>query len=152
VKGGIIHMDTRYWRCIAVCALALLVVACGVSSTQAQSSSQPPHLTLQVVVSPIHNATPSSTQTYVGNNPAAVQAFYQHMLALHNIPSTVDVACLPGKHTYQFTFAATQGVVAQATITQCLNILQLSDHTERAPDDAFWSLLDAAIGQQLAPQ
>ena len=145
-------MSNRYWRCIGVCALALLIVACGASTTQAQSSQPQPALMLHVIVSPVHNPTQANTQTYAGKDSTAVQQFYQHVLALRSIPPATDVACRPGTHMYQFTFATAQGMVAQAAITQCINILQLSDHTQRALDDAFWSLLDAAIGQQLTPQ
>jgi hypothetical protein len=58
---------------------------------------------------------------------------------------------LIGERGYQITFSSVQTVALQGAITQCSNILQLGDHSQRAVDDAFWSLLNAAIGQSVAP-
>lgn len=127
---------------LLVLAALLALAGCGAQTTATNPTSA--HITL--------NRPGAAQQAWTVTDSAKVQQLYDHILALTPIPPSVDRACQPLDSTYQFDFLSGDTQLLHGAITQCRGYIQLSDKTTRGLDEKFWSLVNAAVGQNITPQ
>jgi hypothetical protein len=130
---------------VAILALALALAtlaACG------QTPMAGPPETLTNTISTLGS---SATRTFTVRDVPTVQRIYQHVLSLAVIPPQAGPACRVTRQSYHFAFMASSSAILTAAIVQCANILQMPNNVSRAPDAAFWSMLDSATGQRIEP-
>lgn len=134
-----------------LCALlAVGLAACGSTPVAAQpaATATPSPSTLRLTVTRPLNSPPRILN---GQDATAVQALYQHILIMTKIPPNAGIPCHVSHQRTAVAFLANSAVVLDAAITQCDNLLQVSDRTTRAVDAAFWNLLNTAVAQTVGP-
>lgn len=139
---------TRGQRAALGGTILALAIAFATLAACGQTGAAGPPDALTITISTLGSG---ATRTYTVRDAPTVQRIYQHLLALPVIPANAQPACRVIRQAYRFAFTAGGATVLTAGIGQCANILQMPNNQNRAPDAAFWSMLDSAAGQRIEP-
>lgn len=143
------QVATRVWQHRAmICGGLAFAIALATLAACGQTGMAGLSDTLTITVSTTGS---SATMTYTVRDASTTQRIYQHVLALPVIPPNAGPACRVTRQSYRFAFTASGSAILTASIVQCANILQMPNNVSRAPDAAFWSMLDSATGQRIEP-